>query len=243
MFALAIHGGAGLSTPEDLGLERELIARDALSESLQAGRAVLAAGGSAIDATIAAVCVMEDSEVFNAGKDPYLPLMACSMDASLMDGQSKRAGSLCGATRVRNPIEAARLVMDHTRHIMLYGDDVTAWPESINWSWWNRLGFTRSTAGSSCSGLSPQIRSCLTMRALSHEQPRPKETTARELLELSPSINMAILPPLPPLVGWSTNDPGVLETSNHRCRHLCPESDLRSVCHWSWRALHSRPCG
>jgi len=133
MYALVIHGGAGLSTPEDLGAEREVIARVALAQALQAGENILKAGGSALDATIAAVCVMEDSEVFNAGKGSVFASDGVQyMDASLMDGANKRAGSLCGATRIRNPIRAAKLVMEHTRHVMLYGEDVHRLAEEHN---------------------------------------------------------------------------------------------------------------
>ena len=125
MFVLAIHGGAGLSTPEDLGAEREAQARIDLKASLEAGKAILAAGGSAIDACIAAVAVMEDSAMFNAGHGAVLASDGqCYMDASLMDGQTKMAGALCGATRIKNPIKASKCIMEQTPHVMLFGEDL-----------------------------------------------------------------------------------------------------------------------
>ena len=125
MYVIAIHGGAGLSTPEDLGAERETIARLDLRASLLAANTILHQGGSALDAVVAAVCVMEDSAVFNAGKGSVFAADGVQyMDASLMTGHDSQAGSLCGSTSVRNPIRAARCIMERTKHVMLFGEDV-----------------------------------------------------------------------------------------------------------------------
>ena len=127
MYVIAIHGGAGLSTPEDLGAEREAIARMALEEALLAGEEVLKNGGSSIDAVIAAVVTMENSEVFNAGIGAVLASDGqCYMDASLMDGNTKLAGALCGATKIKNPIVLTKTIMEKTPHVMIYGEDLTA---------------------------------------------------------------------------------------------------------------------
>ena len=127
MYVIAIHGGAGLSTPEDLGEEREAHARTALEKALLAGEEVLKNGGSAIDATIAAVVVMEDSDVFNAGTGSVLAADgSCYMDASLMDGKNGQAGALCGATKIKNPITLTKVIMEKTPHVMLYGEDTIA---------------------------------------------------------------------------------------------------------------------
>lgn len=127
MFTLAIHGGAGLSSPKDLSEERERIARQDLHHSLEVGHAILASGGSAIDATIEAVKVLEDSPLFNAGKGA---VYACDgvqrMDASIMDGKSGLAGALCGVSRIQNPIALAQLIMTQTPHVMLFGEDAEA---------------------------------------------------------------------------------------------------------------------
>lgn len=126
MYLIAIHGGAGLSTPEDLGTERETVARVALKEALLAGETILQNGGTAIDATIAAVVVLEDSEVFNAGIGSVLASDGqCYMDASIMDGQTKMAGALCGAKKIKNPIVLTKTIMEKTHHVMIYGEDLT----------------------------------------------------------------------------------------------------------------------
>ena len=133
MYVIAIHGGAGLSTPADLGAEREAIARLALKKSLLAGEKILQDGGSALDATIAAVVVMENSEVFNAGRGSVLASDGfCYMDASLMDGKSKKAGALCGATKIKNPIKMCKTIMNTTPHVMLYGEDLTRLAKTEN---------------------------------------------------------------------------------------------------------------
>ena len=124
MYALAIHGGAGLSTPEDLGTEREEQARKDLERSLQAGEKILSQGGTAEEAVIAAVQIMEDSEVFNAGRGSVFASDGVQrMDASIMTGHNEKAGALCGVSRIRYPISAAAAIMNTTPHVMLYGED------------------------------------------------------------------------------------------------------------------------
>jgi beta-aspartyl-peptidase (threonine type) len=126
MFTIAIHGGAGLSTPEDLGPEREAQARVDLRRSLEVAAAILQNGGQAIDAVVAAVKVMEDSPMFNAGRGSVLAEDGnCYMDASIMDGATENAGALCGSSTVQNPIEAAQKVMTNTPYVMLAGDQLT----------------------------------------------------------------------------------------------------------------------
>ena len=151
MYIIAIHGGAGLSTPEDLGAEREERARKDLESSLLAANEILRDGGSALDAVVAAVCVLEDSPLFNAGRGSVFASDGVQyMDASLMTGENKKAGSLCGAKRVRNPIQAARAIMEKTKHVMLFGEDVHTLAkeeglELVNPNWfhteyrWNQL--------------------------------------------------------------------------------------------------------
>lgn len=124
MFTLAIHGGAGLSHKSDLSPEREAQATHDLQQSLEAGKEILAKGGTAVEATIAAVCILEDSPLFNAGKGSVFSTDGVQrMDASLMDGHSGLAGALCGVKKIRNPIRAAQLIMEKTPHVMLYGRD------------------------------------------------------------------------------------------------------------------------
>jgi len=121
-FAIAIHGGSGTITRATLTPEREAAYRAALTEALEAGRKVLAAEGTSLDAVVAAVKIMEDSPLFNAGKGAVFTHEGTNeMDASIMDGNGRRAGAVAGVTVVRNPIEAARAVMDKSRHVMMAG--------------------------------------------------------------------------------------------------------------------------
>lgn len=116
--ALAIHGGAGVA-PNELTDDQARDALAALERSLAAGRAVLDQGGSALDAVCAAVCVMEDSESFNAGRGAALTTEGVAeLDASVMTGDS-RAGAITVASGPRNPVLAARAVMERTPHVLL----------------------------------------------------------------------------------------------------------------------------
>ena len=121
-FALAIHGGCGVMAKLDLTEQEWQEARRDLGRALEAGYAILAAGGKAIDAVQAAVVVMEDSPHFNAGHGAALNENGIhELDASIMDGRSLRAGAVAGVRHVKNPIELARLVMDKSPHVFLIG--------------------------------------------------------------------------------------------------------------------------
>ena len=121
-FAIAVHGGAGAMTRASLAPEREGVLRAALTEALETGRRVLAEGGSSLDAVTAAVRVLEDSPHFNAGKGAVFTSEGTNeLDASIMDGATLRAGAVAGVTTVKNPVEAARAVMERSRHVLLAG--------------------------------------------------------------------------------------------------------------------------
>ncbi len=121
-FAIAIHGGSGTITRATLTPEREAAYRSVLAEALEAGRRVLAADGTSVDAVVAAVKVMEDSPLFNAGRGAvFTHEGANEMDASIMDGNGRRAGAVAGVTTVKNPVTAARAVMEKSRHVMMAG--------------------------------------------------------------------------------------------------------------------------
>ena len=118
--AIAIHGGAGTLTREDMTGEKERAYRAALATALDAGHAVLRRGGSALDAVTAAVLVMEDDVLFNAGRGSAFGVDGTiTMDASVMDGATRRAGSVTGLTVARNPVLAARCVMESTPNVMV----------------------------------------------------------------------------------------------------------------------------
>lgn len=119
---LVIHGGAGAIERNRLTAEREHAYRHALAQSLIAGHAVLAAGGSSIDAVIAAIVVMEDSPLFNAGKGAVFSHAGRNeLEASIMEGSTRMAGAVAGVTTIRNPIRAAHAVMKKSAHVMLIG--------------------------------------------------------------------------------------------------------------------------
>ncbi len=122
-FAIAIHGGAGTILREQMTetLKQEILA--ALTQSVQAGAAILEAGGDALDATVAAVKVMEDSPHFNAGKGSVLTHdEMVEMDTSVMHGAAMDAGAVAGVRHIRNPIELARDVMRDSDHVLLIGE-------------------------------------------------------------------------------------------------------------------------
>lgn len=124
---LVIHGGAGAISRSKLTAERELAYRQTLAESLTVGHAVLQAGGSSVDAVIAAIVVMEDSPLFNAGKGAVFTHAGRNeLDASIMEGATRLAGAIAGVTTIRNPIRAAHAVMTKSTHVMLIGHGAEA---------------------------------------------------------------------------------------------------------------------
>ena len=123
VWRLAIHGGAGVITRDSMTPEKEAAYTAALERSLEAGGKILAEGGTSLDAVQAAIIVMEDDPLFNAGVGAVFTADGGhELDASIMDGSDRNAGSVAGVKRVRNPILAARAVMDNSRHVMFAGD-------------------------------------------------------------------------------------------------------------------------
>jgi L-asparaginase / beta-aspartyl-peptidase len=122
MFAIAIHGGAGVISRATMTPEAEKAYKEDLGRALDAGYALLESGGSSMDAVVAAVKILEDSPLFNAGRGAVFSAEGVNeLDASLMDGQTLRAGAVAGLRHVRNPIELARLVMERSPHVFLSG--------------------------------------------------------------------------------------------------------------------------
>jgi beta-aspartyl-peptidase (threonine type) len=120
--ALVIHGGAGVIQRDALSAADERAIRADLGRALDAGNAVLAAGGSALDAATAAVTVLEDSPRFNAGKGAVFNAEGRhELDASVMEGHTRRAGAIAGVSTIRNPVALARRVMEQSPHVMLMG--------------------------------------------------------------------------------------------------------------------------
>jgi L-asparaginase / beta-aspartyl-peptidase len=120
--ALVIHGGAGTISPDQMTPDIEHDLRAALQRSLDAGQTILRNGGSSLDAVTAAVRVMEDDPLFNAGRGAVFTSAGThEMDAAIMDGRTLRAGAVGAVARVRNPIDLARPVMEKSPHVMLAG--------------------------------------------------------------------------------------------------------------------------
>jgi L-asparaginase / beta-aspartyl-peptidase len=128
---LVIHGGAGVILRENMTPEKEAAYLAALNEALEAGAAVLRGGGEAIDAVEAAVLVMEDNPLFNAGYGAVFTAdERHELDAAIMDGRARNAGAVAGVTRVKNPIRAARAVMDKSEHVMFAAGGADAFAEA-----------------------------------------------------------------------------------------------------------------
>ncbi|WP_297325584.1 isoaspartyl peptidase/L-asparaginase [Nitrosomonas sp.] len=124
---LIIHGGAGTISRSRLTPEREQAYRQVLEQSLIAGHAVLKAGGSSVDAVIAAIVVLEDSPLFNAGKGAVFSHAGRNeLDASIMEGATLMAGAVAAVTTIRNPIRAAHAVMTKSALVMLMGSGAEA---------------------------------------------------------------------------------------------------------------------
>jgi beta-aspartyl-peptidase (threonine type) len=120
---LVVHGGAGVIARHLLSAEQERDIRAALDGALGAGEAILAGGGSALDAVEAAARFLEDDPHFNAGRGSVFTYQGTiEMDAAIMDGRTLAAGAVAGASATRNPVSLARAVMEKSQHVFLSRD-------------------------------------------------------------------------------------------------------------------------
>ncbi len=121
-WSIAIHGGAGTLDPERMTPERRAAYEAALQNALDAGAAVLAEGGSAMDAVKAAIIPLEDEPLFNAGRGAVFTWNGDNeLDASIMDGRDRSAGAVAGVKSIKNPILLADKVRTDSRHVFLSG--------------------------------------------------------------------------------------------------------------------------
>lgn len=119
-YAIVIHGGAGNITK--MTEEYEKAYYDKLNEALILGDSILKNGGTAVDAVEQIIMVLENSPLFNAGKGAVFSNRGiCELDASIMNGENLTAGAVAGVTDIKNPIKAARFVMEKSQHVMLTG--------------------------------------------------------------------------------------------------------------------------
>lgn len=129
-WSIAIHGGAGVIERGSLSADKDAAYRQALQAALDAGAAVLKGGGTSLDAVTAVITRLEDDPRFNAGKGAvYNWDGGHELDASIMDGKTRAAGSVAGVTTVRHPILLARKVMEDSPHVMLAGRGAEAFAQ------------------------------------------------------------------------------------------------------------------
>lgn len=122
-WGIVIHGGAGNIDPAKLSPEKQAAYKAKLEEALRAGHDVLAGGGRSVDAVVAAITVLEDSPLFNAGKGAVFTHDGRNeLDSAIMDGAARKAGAIAGVHRIKNPIQVARLVMDRSPHVLMVGE-------------------------------------------------------------------------------------------------------------------------
>jgi isoaspartyl peptidase/L-asparaginase-like protein (Ntn-hydrolase superfamily) len=137
IFSLAIHGGAGTIRRDAMTPEAEASFHEGLRAALRAGHAVLARGGSALDAVTRAVMALEDDPQFNAGRGAvYTSAGTHEMDAAVMDGATRAAGAVAGIFGPRNPVMAARAVMERSEHVLLVGEGAMAFlrEQGLDWA-------------------------------------------------------------------------------------------------------------
>ncbi len=121
-FTIVVHGGAGTILKEDMTPELEKAYQEGLQQALNASYAVLEKGGTAVNAVKAAIVVLEDNVLFNAGRGSVFTKKGLQeMDAAIMDGSDLSAGAIAAVRNVRNPIELATEVMRNSNHVFLSG--------------------------------------------------------------------------------------------------------------------------
>lgn len=140
--AIAIHGGAGFIDSTKLTPELRARYQAKLTEAVMRGYSVLKAGGSSLAAVEAAILILEDSPLFNAGRGAVVNADGfCELDASIMDGRTRAAGAVAGVSTVKNPISLARLVKDSSSHVLLIGMGAEAFAKQMGASLVDRAYF------------------------------------------------------------------------------------------------------
>ena len=118
--AIVVHGGAGTILKKNMSDEKEKKYKSKLEEAIRSGYQVLQNGGTSLDAVEQTIMILEDSPLFNAGKGAvFTHDKRNELDASIMEGSHLKAGAVAGVTRIKNPIRAARAVMEKSEHVLL----------------------------------------------------------------------------------------------------------------------------
>ncbi|MGA2085571.1 MAG: isoaspartyl peptidase/L-asparaginase [Terracidiphilus sp.] len=130
-WAIVVHGGAGVIERATMKPETEAAYRASITQAIEAGSAILDKGGSSVDAVEAAIQILEDDPLFNAGRGAVFNAEGKNeLDAAIMDGSNLKAGAVAGVTRTRHPISLARAVMEKSPHVMLVGAGADAFAAS-----------------------------------------------------------------------------------------------------------------
>jgi beta-aspartyl-peptidase (threonine type) len=154
--AIVVHGGAGRLPADGARLDRMRVGAAA---AVEAGHAVLAAGGSALEAVEAAVVVLEDDPEFNAGRGAALTEYGrVELDASMMDGTSRAAGAVAAVRGVRNPIRAARAVLEEGRHVLLVGAPATEFAATAGLAFESETWFVTERERLALAGIGSEAR-------------------------------------------------------------------------------------
>lgn len=181
-WSLVVHGGSGVIDRADLKPEQDRAYRAALTRASEAGAAVLGASGAALDAVEAAVAVLEDDPLFNAGRGAVFTAEGrVELDAAIMDGATLEAGAVAGVTRTRNPISLARCVMERSAHVLLMGPGADAFSadhrlEQVDPGYffverrWRALERQLERDGLPVPPRPPGVRSSLSVAALAHDE-------------------------------------------------------------------------
>ena len=131
--SIAVHGGAGVITRNEITPDKEIIYKEALEQSLRKGWKILEQGGTAIDAVTASCVVLENIPLFNAGKGSvFTSVETHEMDAAIMDGNTLKAGCAAGIKNVKNPILLARKIMENSKHVFLAYEGAEEFAKSMN---------------------------------------------------------------------------------------------------------------
>jgi beta-aspartyl-peptidase (threonine type) len=131
-YALVLHGGAGSMNFESMPPERQKLYAGALDSALQIGLDILESGGPSLDAVEAVIRYLEDHPRFNAGKGAVFTSEGKNeLDASIMTGWDLNAGAVAGVTNIKNPISAARAVMEQSPHVLLAGEGASAFASGV----------------------------------------------------------------------------------------------------------------
>lgn len=147
-FAIVIHGGAGTILKKNLTDELEKEYKDKIAQAMQAGYDTLKNGGRSMDAVVAAIKILEDSPLFNAGKGSVFTADGKNeMDAAIMDGNTLKAGAVAGVRTIKNPITAALCVLEKSQHVMMVGSGAEKFAKTCSCELQTLLIFLSKNAG------------------------------------------------------------------------------------------------